>query len=155
MRLIHACLALVFCLVFSPASAEVLTQTEARAFFARYVELGEAYDVGLAELYANDAVIRSERHYPHGETRAIQVSGQQWKALIVNVMPQAKARQDRSTYANVKVSVSGNRAKISADRYSELKCYTDPAYYMVIERRSDGEYRIVEEYTQTRPQSNC
>ena len=155
MRLIHSCLMLVLYLLASPATAGVVTQTEARVFFDNYVALGEAYDVGLADLYADDAVIRSERRYPNGENRAMQLSGRQWKALIVSVMPLAKARQDRSTYSNLKVSVSGKRARISADRYSELKCYTDPGYYMVIERQSDGEYRIVEEYSQTRPQSSC
>ena len=70
-------------------------------------------------------------------------------------MPIARAQADRSTYSNVEVSVSGDKATIKADRYAMRKCYTDTGYYMVVERQANGEYLIVEEYSETQPQSNC
>ena len=127
----------------------------ARAFFTKYVELGDRYDEKVANLYSDGAVIRTYRRYPHGLERAMELSGSQWKALLVKAMPLAKAQADRSTYSNVEVSVTGPKAKIKANRYSVGKCYTDTEYFMVIERQSSGAYLIVEEYSETQPQANC
>ena len=113
------------------------------------------YDEKVATLYSDDAVIRTYHRYPHGLERAMELSGSQWKALLVKAMPLAKAQADRSTYSNVEVSVTGSKAKIKANRYSVGKCYTDTEYFMVIERQSSGAYLIVEEYSETQPQSNC
>lgn len=121
----------------------------------KYVALGQAYDIRVADLYSDAAVIRAYRRYPHGLERAMELTGVQWKTLVTKVMPLAKLKGDRSTYANIEVSVDGAKAKIKADRYSVPKCYTDKGYYMVVEREADGRYLIVEEYTETQPQSNC
>lgn len=75
--------------------------------------------------------------------------------MVTNLMPLAKIRGDRSTYTNIKISVEGARAKIKADRYSVIKCYTDTGYYMIVERQPDERYLIVEEYLETQPQSDC
>lgn len=85
----------------------------------------------------------------------MQLSGSQWKTLVMKVMPLARAQGDRSTYSNVEVSMNATKVKIKANRYSVLKCYTDTGYYMVIERQSNGAYLIVEEYSETQPQSSC
>lgn len=140
-------------LAVTPAAAD--STAAARAFFERYVEMERSYDPGIARLYADDAAIRSYRRYPHGLERAMELSGAQWKRLIAQAMPLARAQGDRSRYSAVKVAAAGMRATIRAVRYSERKCYTDTAYYMVIERRDDGRYLIVEEYSETQPQSDC
>ena len=70
-------------------------------------------------------------------------------------MPVAKAQNDRNEYDDVEVSAEGDALRISAKRYSLKKCYLDEKYYMVISRQSDGEFRIIEEYSTTQPQSNC
>ena len=48
------------------AGADDLQPTDAQAFFDRYVALGERYDPRLADLYTDDARIRSTRRYPNG-----------------------------------------------------------------------------------------
>ena len=45
--------------------------------------------------------------------------------------------------------------RIKADRYSMRKCYWDRGYYMLISRQLDGRMKIVEEYLETQPQSDC
>jgi hypothetical protein len=155
MRFVQAILILAFPLAPADVSAQTADSSAARAFFARYVALGEAYDDKVARLYSDRAVIRSYRRYPHGLERAIELSGSQWKRLLMKVMPLAKAQADRSTFSNIEVSTTGGRTKIEADRYSVRKCYTDTGYYMLIERQPDGGYLIVEEYSETQPQSNC
>ncbi len=148
-----------FILVIGVCSASAFagagSSAGAEAFFKKYVALGDTYDIRVADLYSDAAVIRTYRRYPHGVERAMELTGAQWKTLVTKVMPLAKLKGDRSTYANIEVAVDGARAKIKADRYSVLKCYTDKGYYMLVEREADGRYVIVEEYTETQPQSNC
>jgi len=126
-----------------------------QTFFEKYVELSDAYDEKVADLYSDSAVIRAYRRYPHGLARSMELTGSQWKALLVKAMPLAKAQADRSAYSNIEVSVTGDKAKIKANRYAVRKCYTDTGHYLVVERQPDGAYLIVEEYSETQPQANC
>jgi len=155
MRFAHAVLILVLSLASAQVSAQSADSTAARAFFARYVALGEAYDDRVGSLYSDSAVIRTHRRYPHGLERALELSGSQWKALLKKVMPLAKAQGDRSRFSNIRVSTADARATIKADRYSVRKCYTDTGYYMLVERQPSGAYLIVEEYSETQPKSSC
>ena len=155
MRRVFTFLTIVASLAAVTVWADSTDTKAARAFFAEYVKLGDTYDEKVANLYSDGAVIRTYRRYPHGLERSMELSGSQWKALLVKAVPLAKAQADRSTYSNVEVSVTGPKAKIKANRYSVGKCYTDTEYFMVIERQSSGAYLIVEEYSETQPQSNC
>jgi len=155
MRLVHICLIIGLSSGSLYVRADPTDNAAAQAFFENYVGLSDAYDDKVADLYADSAVIRACRRYPHGLERSMELSGSQWKALLIRAMPIARAQADRSTYSNVEVSVSGDKATIKADRYAVRKCYTDTGYYMVVERQAHGDYLIVEEYSETQPQSNC
>ena len=155
MRLVHICLIIVLSSGSLYVHADPTDNAAAQAFFENYVALSDAYDDKVADLYADSAVIRACRRYPHGLERSMELSGSQWKALLIRAMPTARAQADRSTYSNVEVSVSGDKATIKADRYAVRKCYTDTGYYMVVERQAHGDYLIVEEYSETQPQSKC
>lgn len=146
---------LIILLCTVTASAGNADTADVKAFFKKFVELSDAYDVKVADLYSDEAKIRTYRRYPHGLKRAMELTGAQWKELIKRVMPLAKMKGDRSTYTNIKISFNGAKAKIKADRYSVSKCYTDTGYYMILERQTDGRYMIIEEYTETQPQSDC
>jgi len=124
-------------------------------FFRRFVELGQRFDPSVTELYSDSASIKMYRRYPHGLERAMEVSGTEWKAMIRRVMPLAEAKNDKSTYTNVKFQPVGNKVKITAHRYAVRKCYTDPAYYLVIDRQPSGAYGVVEEYFETEPRPDC
>ncbi len=124
-------------------------------FFNTFVELGHNFDPSVASLYSDTAKIHAKRIYPLGLKRGMEFTGAQWKLMATELMPVAKAKDDRSIYSNTVISKQGSGFKIKADRYSVLKCYTDTAYYMVIQPESDGQFLIVEEYLETRPFSDC
>lgn len=130
-------------------------EQEAKDFFARYVALGNAYDPAVADLYSDEATIRAFRRYSHGLERAMEIPGVKWKALVQKVMPLAKAQNDRSEYKEPRFELTGDKIKISAKRYSVRKCYWDPSYYMVLLKQPNGSLKIVEEYSETQPQSDC
>jgi hypothetical protein len=131
------------------------SEEDAGKFFARYVALSDAFDPAVAELYADRAVIRSVRRYPHGLERAIELGGVEWKAMVLKAMPLAKAHNDRSQFKDPSFQPQAGGIKISAQRYSLRKCYLDPNYYMVVARSATGGLEIIEEYSETQPQSNC
>lgn len=124
-------------------------------FFQKYVELADAFDPAIVDLYADEALIHAYRVYPHGLERNMEMTGTQWKQLITKVMPLAKAQDDKSTYSNMEITDFEGGFKIKADRFSVRKCYTDTGYYMVVKSIGDGSLKILEEYMETKPSSNC
>jgi hypothetical protein len=148
-------LACALCPALSGAQSVSADRASAEEFFAKYIALESAFDPALADLYSNSAVIRAYRRYPDGTERSMSFSAGQWKALIAQGMPAAESMGDRSTYSNVRISIRGADARIEAHRYSVRKCYTDQRYYMLLQRQSNGEYLIVEEYAETQPESDC
>jgi hypothetical protein len=98
----------------------------AEAFFERFVALGQAFDPAVADLYADEATIRSVRRYPDGTARALQLIGAEYKRLIRSAMPLARQRGDRDQHSDVTVWADGEQTRIRSTRYSELKGYTSP-----------------------------
>lgn len=122
----------------------------AKQLFEQYVALGHAFDPGVAELYADDALIRNKRTYPTGEVREMTMPAPNYKTIIRKAMPLAKARGDRSTYSDVSYTPERDRVRIRASRYSELKNYTSPITLLVGPGES-GRWLIYEELSESRP----
>ena len=123
---------------------------EARKLFERYVESERTFDAAVAELYADDAVIRNKRTYPDGTTRVSTMPAPQYKALIRQAMPLAKAREDTSTYSEVRYAEEGRRIRITATRYSNLKKYSSPLS-LLVGPSPEGGWLIFEELSESRP----
>ena len=127
----------------------------AQTFFSKYIELGDAYDPELANLYSDSAKIHTLRRYPQGFERSLELSGKQWKTIMIPAMPLAKIQGDRSIFSDIEISVTDTHTKVKATRYSVRKCYIDTGYYMLLQKQINGDYLIVEEYMETQPQSIC
>lgn len=127
----------------------------AKELFDKYVQLSDSFELSVADLYSDNAKIHTYRKYPHGLERAMGLSGAQWKQLLLKAMPLAKAQNDKSVFSEVTISNYGDGYKIKANRYSSRKCYTDTGYYMVVTPNEFGKLQIIEEYSETQPQSNC
>ncbi len=105
--------------------------TMARAMFDRYVALERAFDAAMADLYAADAVIRNRRTYPTGQVRELTFPAPQYKSLLRQAMPLARARKDTNRYSGCAYAPEGERVRISCTRYSELKHYSSPIELLV------------------------
>ena len=136
--------------VAGPWAAESAEVQRAKALFKRYVDLEHAYDVAVADLYSDDAVIKNKRTYPTGQVRELSMPAPKYKELIRLAMPLAKARGDRSTYSDCKYEATGQDVRITCSRYSELKKYSSPLT-LVVGPRSEGEWVIVEELSESQP----
>lgn len=142
----------IFAFLLSPY---VQAGNSAKEFFEKYVQLSDSFEPSVADLYSDNARIHTYRKYPHGLERAMELSGVQWKQLLIKAMPLAKAQNDKSIFSEVTMSNYGGGYKIKANRYSTRKCYIDTGYYMVVAPNELGQLQIIEEYSETQPQSDC
>jgi len=136
--------------LFTSAASALASVDVAKQFFARYVALGHAYDGSLADLYADEALVKNKRVYPAGEIREATFPAPRYKALIRQAMPLAKARGDRNTYADVSITREGKRFRITASRFSELKNYRSPIS-LLVGPSANGTWLIYEEFSESRP----
>jgi hypothetical protein len=141
---------------FSPASGvaqpaqDVHSTTKAEELFAAYDRLEHEFDPAIADLYADDAVIRNKRTYPTGEVREMTIPASKYKELLRTATPLAKARGDVSTYSNVTYTPEAEGVRIKADRYSELKKYHSPLS-LLVKPSASGKWLIYEELSESRP----
>jgi hypothetical protein len=131
-------------------AADSAAVQQAKGLFKRYLDLERAYDVAVAALYADDAVIKHKRIYPTGQIRELAIPAPKYKELIRQGMPLAKARGDRSTYSDCKYEETGQDVRITCSRYSELKKYASPLTLVVGPRRG-AEWVILQELSESQP----
>jgi hypothetical protein len=146
-------LAIVVAVIPAIAGAQSLS-AEARAkgeqLWSRYVALEAAFDPAVADLYADDAVIRNRRTYPTGEVREATVPAAQYKLLVRQAIPLAKARNDLSRYSSCTYTAEGARVRIACARFSVLKNYTSPMSLLVGHGPAGG-WLVFEELSESRP----
>ena len=126
------------------------SRAKAEQLWNRYVALEAAFDPALADLYADDAVIRNRRTYPTGEVREATVPAAQYRLLVRQAIPLAKARNDVSRYSNCSYVANGARVRILCARFSVLKNYTSPIS-LLVGAGPNGSWLIFEELSESRP----
>ena len=141
---------LILCLAATASAWAQPTEKSAAQLFQRYVALSRAYDAQLAELFDDNALITNKRILPGGEVREMTLPAARYKNLLRKALPLARERGDRSTYSSVRYAREGERVRISALRYSELKRYTSPLV-LVVGPAPGGRWLIYEEHSESRP----
>ena len=149
-----ATLAAVLLLTLPAVSSAQTLSADARAkaeqLWNRYVALEAAFDPAVADLYSDDAAIRNRRTYPTGEVREATVPATQYKALVRQAIPLAKAKNDTSRYSACTYAAEGARVRIVCSRFSVLKDYTAPISLLVGPGPGGG-WLIFEELSESRP----
>ncbi|WOT05767.1 hypothetical protein [Shewanella youngdeokensis] len=123
-------------------------------FFESYQSLQKNYDTSITKLYSDSADITGIRLMPDGTRKEVNLAGSQWKEVIINVMPVAQKRGDISEFSQVEIEVTGQQARVSANRYATIKCFEDTDYFMIIEK-NDHELKIIKEYMTSPVVSGC
>ncbi len=124
-------------------------------FFKQYESLGHAFDPTVVDMYSDEATIHTIRKTPDGVEQTLKMDGSKWKELIISTMEISQKRGDKNEFSNIAVAMDGDVAKITASRYSTIKCFTDDKYYMRVKKQSDGVLRIIEEFSETPLESSC
>lgn len=122
----------------------------ARALFDRYVALERSFDPAMADLYSVDALIRNRRTYPTGQARELTIPAPQYKELMRQAMPLARAQGDTNRYSDCAYSPEGERVWIRCARYSERKNYSSPMELLVGPGPA-GRWLVFAELSESRP----
>jgi hypothetical protein len=123
---------------------------KAMALFTKLTTLGNSFDPAIADLYADDARIQNKRTYPDGTVRAMTMPAPQYKHMMRQVMPLAKARGDTDSFTNTTFTVEGTGVRIKTTRHSNLKNYDSP-YELLVSPSTNGIWLIREEISESRP----
>lgn len=140
--------AFLILLACSGAFAHAIDEAAVRDFFERQQALRREGNPMALEAVADDAKITTRRSGLDGGEKTLEMSGAQYKEMVTTLLRTGASKGDASTYANMTISVEGNRAKIKADREGSGGM-VDRDYYIVLEDRGDGKLTIVEEHTHT------
>ena len=132
----------------APAFAD--DTADALAIFKEYVARSDRFDVAIADLYADDAVIKAKRLGPDGRVQTFTFTGTQWKSLIPQAMPLAQRLDERNSFQDVSVKPSDTGVMITAKRYSRVENSTTPWAILVTKQRT-GDWRISAEVIESRP----
>jgi len=143
-------LVLGFTALLGAQSLSADARARAEQVWNRYVALEAAFDPAIADLYADDAVIRNRRTYPTGEVREATVPAAQYKVLIRQAIPLAKAKNDISRYSGCTYAAEGARVRIACARFSTLKNYTSPIT-LLVGPGAGATWLIFEESSESRP----
>lgn len=146
---------LLLALLLAAPVAHAGAKKDVLTAFATYVERQDAFDPATFDSYADDAVIHVTNLGPDGAEGAPgQLTMDQLRPIAGQLMEQAKASGDRTTYGKAKAKKDGDRWVVSAPSTSGRHCRTDPDYHAVFAER-DGAWKIVEEHITVWATSAC
>ena len=120
---------------------------DATNVFAQYVALEAKFDATVADLYADDAVIKNTRRNRDGTAHTTTLPAATYKELIRKSMPAAKARKDTNQYSSVRFKLEDGKVRVTATRYSDSKKYSSPISLLIAQR--SGRWLIVEEISES------
>lgn len=120
----------------------------AKQLFAQYVALERAYDPSVADLYAEDALIKIRRKAPMGDPFDVIIPAAKYKTQLRELAPAAEVRGDRSSYSGVTYTPEGGFVRINGSRVSEPGKHASPIS-LLVGRSPDGRWLIYEERSES------
>ena len=130
------------------------SRAEAHGVWAEMIARSDAFDPKVFDLYSSDAILKERRHDRDGSVTERTFLVAAFRPLAKRIMEAAKVSGDGATYTDVVVSQDGTRWRITANRYSTVKCTTDTEYYALMAKR-ESRWEVAEEFQVTHVKSQC
>ena len=126
--------------------------TDAKAFFNNYVEAANSYSTNIPNFYSPNAKIIRQVVKPDGTTANAYTDTATYVKQMKLSQSVAKVRKYKNNYSNITATDLGNgKVKVSALRQPSGETYKLKSY-MILQKQSDGSFKIVEEMMQTKEQ---
>jgi hypothetical protein len=103
----------------------------ARQVIESYVNLERAYDPRLADLYADEAVIKSNQSGPNGESQWVTAQGWQYKKMVRDAMPKFRSMGFKASYSGARYELSGKNVRVSAVQYIDKSRSSNPIQWTI------------------------
>ena len=120
----------------------------AKQLFAQYIALERAYDPGIANLYADDALIKTRRKPPMGDPVDVIVPAPKYKTQLRELASVAKVRGDRNTYSDVTYTPESELVRINALRFSGSRKQAG-LFRLLVGPSPGGQWLIYEELSES------
>ena len=124
---------------------------EALNFFNKYVNAANTYSSEVASMYSPNAKIIRQVIKPDGSTVNFYTDTATYIKQMKIGQAGAKLRHYKNTYTNIVVTPVSNGYKVSSLRQPSGESYKLKTY-MIVQKKSNGQWFIVEELMQTKEQ---
>lgn len=124
---------------------------DAKAFFNSYINAANTYNPALLNYYSPNAKIIRQVIKPNGQLVNVSTDTATYIKQLKLGQATAKLRKYKNTYRNITVAKVSNGYKVSSERQPSGETYWLKTY-MVVQKQSNGQWKIVEELMQTKEQ---
>jgi hypothetical protein len=136
-----------------PADADPAEmQRKALSAFKEFARLQTRWDVGFLAYYHPQAAIHLRRLLPDGSAETTEYSTRAWKSLQKHWASSTAASEDRTdtpAYNGIRTRIEGNLVIIEGRRRVDSIEHNGP-YKAALVQAEDGEWRIIEEWIESR-----
>jgi hypothetical protein len=117
----------------------------AKNFLTTYLKYTNTRSIDLLKLYSDSATIKVTVTTLDRATKVTDFSGQAWKRLLRESWYSGQPAVEPVELHNVSIQGNGISLKVSAQRYSQIRCYWDNNYKVTFAKNDTGKYQIINE----------
>ncbi len=140
-----ACLLLLCSQMANATELDKQLVLNVKDFLTAYLNYTNTRNINLLKLYSDDAIIKVTVTTLDRATKETTFSGQAWKQLLREYWYSDQPAIESVELHNV--NIQGNEAslEVSAQRYSQIRCYWDNNYKVTFAKNETREYQIINE----------
>ena len=117
----------------------------AKHFLTAYLKYTNTRNIDLLKLYSDGATIKVTVTTLDRAIKETDLSGQAWKRLLRETWYSGQPAVEPVELHNVSIQGNGTNLEVSAQRYSQIRCYWDNNYKATFVKNNIGEYQIINE----------
>ena len=140
-----ACLLLLCSQMANATELDKQLVLDAKHFLTAYLNYTNTRNIDLIKLYSDDATIKVTVTTLDRATKETTFSGQAWKRLLRESWYSGQPAVEPVELHNVSIQGNGTSLEVSAQRYSQIRCYWDNNYKVTFAKSDTGEYQIINE----------
>ena len=118
---------------------------DAKHFLTAYLNYTNTRNIDLLKLYSDDATIKVTVITLDRATKVTDFSGQAWKRLLRESWYSGQPAVEPVELHNVSIQDNKTKIEVSAQRYSQTRCYWDNNYKVTFAKNETGKYQITNE----------
>jgi hypothetical protein len=118
---------------------------DAKHFLTVYLNDTNTGNIDLLKLYSDIGTIKVTVITLDRATKETTFSGQAWKRLLRESWYSGQPAVEPIELHNVSIQDNGTSLEVSAQRYSQIRCYWDNNYKVTLAKNEAGEYQIINE----------
>jgi hypothetical protein len=150
MKFIHKLLLILIILLNFSLPARSDDFDECKTFFNQYVQKSNNYSPSFPDLFASNALIKRDKINENGDIKHIVYTKPAYVKKLKIYAPLAKLVGYRNNFSNISYQKEGNACRIKGYRTPTTSKHQNYSVSWLIVKDKNGEWKILEDYTETR-----